>query len=87
MYWEKYISHLYVEKSDTVLSTFFEYMHPSNICLGRYTCNANSAANCILSVGYSITFILALLNQQEIQILNKKSKKEIGNTSYQPEEW
>jgi len=61
-------------------------MHPSNTCLGRYTCNATSAANCILSVGFSITFILALLNQQKKQILNKKIKKEIGNKYYQPEE-
>jgi len=87
MYWEKYFLHLSVEKPDTVLSTFVEYMHPSNICLGRHTCSANSAANCILSIGFSITFILALLNQQEKQMLNKKSKKEIGNKSYQPEEW
>jgi hypothetical protein len=53
-------------------------MHPSNIHLGRHTYSANSAANCILSVGFSITFILTLLNQQEKQMLNKKNKQENG---------
>jgi hypothetical protein len=77
MYREKYFSYLSVEKPDIVLSTFVEYMHASNIHLGRYTCSANSAANCIVSVGFSITFILALLNQQEKQMLNKKLKKKL----------
>jgi hypothetical protein len=48
--------------------------------------SANSAANCIFSVRISITFILPLLNQQEKQVLNKKSKQENGNKSYHPEE-
>lgn len=78
MYWEKYFSHLSVEKPDTVPSTFVEYMHPSNIHLGRHTFSANSATHCMLSVGFSITFILALLNQQEKQVLNKKNKREHG---------
>jgi hypothetical protein len=56
------------------------------IHLGRHTCSANSAANCMLSVGFSITFILALLKQQGKQMLNKKSKQENGKKSYQTEE-
>ena len=87
MYWGKYFPNLSIEKPDAVLSTFVEYIHPSNIHLGRHTCSANSAANCVLSVGFSITFILALLNQQGKQMLNKKSKQENGKKSYQPEEW
>lgn len=62
LYRENNFSHLFVEKPETVFSTFVEYLHPPDIHLGRYICGANSGVNCILNVGFSITFILALLN-------------------------